>query len=97
MKLERSQKMSVSLIEGKSYYLCACGLSKNGAFCDGSHKNTELKPGFSTDVNGSKIELNSDYMVQKTERRSEMVYANVVEPSFGLEFLSFGLHSFYNI
>ena len=24
-------------------------------------------------------------MVQKTERRSEMVYANVVEPSFGLD------------
>ena len=44
MKLERSQKMSVNVIEGKSYYLCACGLSKSGAFCDGSHKNTELKP-----------------------------------------------------
>ena len=44
MKLERSKKMSVNVIEGKSYCLCSCGLSKNGVFCDGSHKNTELKP-----------------------------------------------------
>ncbi len=48
-------------------------------------KDTELKPGVTVDVNGTKVELNSDYMVQKTERRSEMVYANVVEPSFGLD------------
>ena len=44
MKLERSQEMSVNVIEGNSYYLCSCGLSKNGAFCDGSHQNTERKP-----------------------------------------------------
>ena len=48
-------------------------------------KNAELKPGFSVDVNGKTIELNSEYMTQKTERRSDMIYANVVEPSFGLD------------
>lgn len=30
--------------QGKTYYWCACGLSKNQPFCDGSHKVTELKP-----------------------------------------------------
>ena len=48
-------------------------------------KDSDLKPGFSVDVNGSNVELTSDYMTLKTERRSEMVYANVVEPSFGLD------------
>ena len=48
-------------------------------------KDIELQPGFSVDLNGTKVELTSEYMSQKTERRSEMVYANVVEPSFGLD------------
>ena len=48
-------------------------------------EDTELKPGFSVDVNGTLVELTSEYMSQKTERRSDMVYANVVEPSFGLD------------
>ena len=48
-------------------------------------KDIELQPGISVDVNGTRVELTSEYMSQKTERRSEMVYANVVEPSFGLD------------
>ncbi|KAJ3336035.1 hypothetical protein HDU91_001933 [Kappamyces sp. JEL0680] len=30
----------VELQEGKTYYYCACGLSKNQPFCDGSHKTS---------------------------------------------------------
>jgi len=30
--------------EGKSYWWCACGLSKEQPFCDGSHKGTDLEP-----------------------------------------------------
>lgn len=30
--------------EGKTYYWCACGLSKNQPLCDGSHKGTEFSP-----------------------------------------------------
>ena len=48
-------------------------------------KDIELQPGISVEVNGVKVELTSEYMSQKTERRSEMVYANVVEPAFGLD------------
>ena len=29
---------------GKSYAWCACGLSANQPFCDGSHKDTGIKP-----------------------------------------------------
>ena len=29
---------------GKSYYWCACGLSKKQPFCDGSHKETDFTP-----------------------------------------------------
>ena len=29
---------------GKTYYWCACGLSKNQPFCDGSHKPTSFTP-----------------------------------------------------
>ena len=48
-------------------------------------KNVELKPNTSLNINGNDIVLSEDYMSQKTERRSEMVYPNVVEPSFGLD------------
>ena len=31
-------------LEAGTYYWCACGLSQNQPFCDGSHKVTEFKP-----------------------------------------------------
>ncbi len=35
---------AVQVEAGKSYYWCACGLSANQPFCDGSHKATDLNP-----------------------------------------------------
>ena len=29
---------------GKDYWWCACGLSKNQPFCDGSHKGSSFTP-----------------------------------------------------
>jgi CDGSH-type Zn-finger protein len=34
----------VDVEEGKSYWWCSCGLSKEQPFCDGSHKGTGLEP-----------------------------------------------------
>ena len=34
----------VEVVAGKTYYWCACGLSRNQPFCDGSHKSTALEP-----------------------------------------------------
>lgn len=34
----------VEVIEGKSYFWCACGQSKRQPFCDGSHKGTGFEP-----------------------------------------------------
>ena len=48
-------------------------------------KDIELKPDISIDINGKSISLGTEYMTLKTERMSEMVYPNVVEPSFGLD------------
>lgn len=31
-------------LEPGTYYWCACGLSNNQPFCDGSHQVTELTP-----------------------------------------------------
>ncbi len=31
-------------VEPKKYAWCACGLSSNQPFCDGSHKDTDIKP-----------------------------------------------------
>ena len=42
MKNKSPQKISLEI--GKNYFWCACGLSKGGIFCDGSHKNTNLQP-----------------------------------------------------
>jgi CDGSH-type Zn-finger protein len=35
---------AVEVGPGKEYYWCACGLSKNQPFCDGSHKATDITP-----------------------------------------------------
>jgi len=34
----------VEVESGKSYWWCACGLSKSQPFCDGSHKVTQFTP-----------------------------------------------------
>jgi CDGSH-type Zn-finger protein len=34
----------VAVEDGKDYYWCACGGSKNQPFCDGSHKGTGFTP-----------------------------------------------------
>ena len=36
--------IGVNVVQGKSYYWCACGKSSKQPFCDGSHKGTEFKP-----------------------------------------------------
>ena len=36
--------VAVEVEKGKSYYWCACGLSKKQPFCDGSHRGTEFRP-----------------------------------------------------
>ena len=33
-----------NLVEGKTYAWCACGESTNQPWCNGSHKNTGVKP-----------------------------------------------------
>ena len=35
--------IGINVVEGKSYYWCACGKSSKQPFCDGSHKGTEFK------------------------------------------------------
>ena len=36
--------VEVDLEKGKTYAWCACGLSKNQPFCDGSHKGSGITP-----------------------------------------------------
>ena len=42
--IARRKPYLVEVKEGKSYFWCACGLSKRQPFCDGSHKSTEFEP-----------------------------------------------------
>lgn len=43
----------VTLEEGKDYFWCQCGRSKNQPFCDGSHAGTGIEPlKFTADKNG---------------------------------------------
>lgn len=43
----------VSVEAGKKYAWCACGLSANQPYCDGSHKTTGLTPVvFQADADG---------------------------------------------
>ena len=36
--------ITIEVEAGKSYWWCACGLSKRQPFCDGSHKVTNFTP-----------------------------------------------------
>ena len=35
---------AVEVEEGKTYYWCSCGRSKNQPYCDGSHEGTDFQP-----------------------------------------------------
>lgn len=43
-KATQNSPYRVDVEEGKSYFWCACGLSANQPFCDGSHKGSEFSP-----------------------------------------------------
>jgi len=46
--------IGVELETDKDYYWCACGLSSNQPFCDGSHASTDIKPiKFSAEKSGT--------------------------------------------
>ena len=36
--------IGVDVEQGKTYWWCACGQSKNQPFCDGSHKGSGMTP-----------------------------------------------------
>jgi CDGSH-type Zn-finger protein len=42
----RAQKspFAIDVKEGRSYWWCACGMSKSQPFCDGSHKGSAFAP-----------------------------------------------------
>jgi len=39
-----TEPIAVDVEEGKSYFWCSCGQSKNQPFCDMSHVGTAFKP-----------------------------------------------------
>ena len=43
-KIYAKQPIPVELEEGKTYAWCACGLSDNQPWCNGSHQGTSLAP-----------------------------------------------------
>ena len=40
VRIAQKEPLKVTVEEGKKYFWCACGLSQNQPFCDGSHKTT---------------------------------------------------------
>ncbi len=43
-KIAGNAPIPVDVEAGKTYFWCACGLSSNQPFCDGSHKGTSFEP-----------------------------------------------------
>ncbi len=43
-EIAQKAPFAVEVLEGKSYFWCACGRSKKQPFCDGSHKETSFSP-----------------------------------------------------
>ena len=42
--MPQNEPYAVEVEEGKNYYWCSCGRSKNQPFCDGSHEGTDFLP-----------------------------------------------------
>ena len=42
--IAQTSPFPIEVEEGKTYFWCACGKSKNQPFCDGSHKGTKFTP-----------------------------------------------------
>ncbi|MGE4217963.1 MAG: CDGSH iron-sulfur domain-containing protein [Alphaproteobacteria bacterium] len=42
--IPQTKPYKVDVEAGKSYWWCACGLSKDQPFCDGSHKGSAFRP-----------------------------------------------------
>ena len=54
--IARLKPYLVDVKAGKTYFWCACGLSKKQPFCDGSHKDTEFEPlKWKADESGEKL------------------------------------------
>lgn len=43
-QIAQKSPFAVDVEDGKNYFWCACGRSKNQPFCDGSHKGTAFSP-----------------------------------------------------
>lgn len=43
-KIVQKDPYPVEVIEGRNYAWCACGLSNNQPFCDGTHSGTDFSP-----------------------------------------------------
>lgn len=54
LHIAQKSPYAVELEAGKKYFWCACGLSKNQPFCDGSHKGSGITPtAFTADKTGT--------------------------------------------
>ncbi len=42
--IAQTEPYPVELVAGKNYAWCACGRSAKQPFCDGSHKDTGIRP-----------------------------------------------------
>ncbi len=40
----QNEPYAVDVEQGKTYYSCTCGKSKNQPYCDGSHQGTDFEP-----------------------------------------------------
>ena len=43
-KIADKKPIKVELTKGEEQYWCACGLSNNQPYCDGSHRTTDITP-----------------------------------------------------
>lgn len=43
-KVAQKSPIAAAVEAGKTYHWCACGLSRNQPFCDGSHKGSGFAP-----------------------------------------------------
>ncbi|MEO1108852.1 MAG: CDGSH iron-sulfur domain-containing protein [Pseudomonadota bacterium] len=42
--IAKKEPVPIDVVEGKTYFWCACGRSAKQPFCDGSHKGTDFEP-----------------------------------------------------
>ena len=78
----------VKLEAGEEYYICACGKSQDGVFCDGSHQGSDCTPKKVT------LEKSKSYLICLCKSSQNFPFCDGAHSFYGDEDIKKGIKNF---